>query len=273
MTKKSNRETINQSQTNAILFKSKPRQKRVHLKNHTLNKIKSQPNAVNNRDLNIGKMAHLFYKVIAQHRKGSPCGQDSIMYMHLKDKNQSIKDSDVKILDREDRWFERRVKEAIFVKLEQPSLRQGLSATYNAVLSSLAQQFRPNSHSDCNSHHLGGDSHSESNLTTVCDPVKCQGISSNWWIHLYEWRNILNIQYRRMCPSRCARIHFGRHYKYMCLSLSWNSLFNSVSQHVGSELQENFSYLVWSNGERMIEFRTDRKKTWWEGWILQLCIW
>ncbi len=127
-------------------------------------------------------------------QKGSPCGQDLIMYMHLKDNNKSIKDSDVKILDREDRWFERIVKEAIFVKLEQPSLRQGLSATYNAVLSSLAQQFRPNSHSDCNSPHLGGDSHSESNLTTVCDPVKCQGISSNWWIHLYEWRNILNIQ-------------------------------------------------------------------------------
>ncbi len=73
------------------------------------------------------------------------------MYMHLKDNNKSIKDSDVKILDREDRWFERIVKEAIFVKLEQPSLRQGLSASYNAVLSSLAQQFRPNSHSDCNS--------------------------------------------------------------------------------------------------------------------------
>lgn len=188
------------------------------------------------------------------------------MYLHLKDTNQSIKDIDVKILDREDRWFESRVKEAIFVKLEQPSLRQGLSATYNAVLSSLAQQFRPNSHSNCNSHHLGGDSHSESNLTTVCDPVKCQGISSNWWIHLYKWRNILNIQYRRKCPSRCSRIHIRRHSKYMCLSLE--TLF--LTQHVGSEL--HFSNLCglmekeWLSSE-LIE------KTWWEGLILQLCVW
>lgn len=117
---------------------------------------------------------------------------DSAVYLHLKDKNHSIKNSDENILDREDRWFERGVKKAIFVKLEQPSQRQGLSATHNTVLSSLAQQFRPNSHSDCNSHHLGGDSHCESNFTTVCEPVKCQRISSSWGIYLYECPNILN---------------------------------------------------------------------------------
>lgn len=139
-----------------------------------------------------------------------------------------MKDSDVKILDREDRCFEKRVKEAIFVKLEQPFLRQGLSVTYNAVLSSLVQQFRPNSHSDCNSHHLGGDSHSESNLTTVCDPVKCQGISENWWIHLYEWWNILNIYSteERVLPDVQEYILGDILQIWIYLSLSWNSLFN-----------------------------------------------
>ena len=43
------------------------------------------------------------------------------------------------VLDREERWFEREVNEAIYLKLEQPSLNKGgglrhqLSATCNAV--------------------------------------------------------------------------------------------------------------------------------------------
>ncbi len=41
---------------------------------------------------------------------------------HLKEKTHSFEDSNVHILDREDRWFERGVKEAIYVKIERPSL-------------------------------------------------------------------------------------------------------------------------------------------------------
>ncbi|TWW69287.1 hypothetical protein D4764_18G0000930 [Takifugu flavidus] len=62
-------------------------------------------------------------------------------------------DSQVRILAREDRWFERGVKEAIHVKLEKPSLnrvgglRHVLSPTYNAVLHSFQQQNKHSHHS------------------------------------------------------------------------------------------------------------------------------
>lgn len=64
----------------------------------------------------------------------------------------SFEDINGHILDIEDRWFERGVKEAIHVKLKQPSLnRRGdlthlLSATYNAVLTSLYRQLKTQSH-------------------------------------------------------------------------------------------------------------------------------
>ena len=56
------------------------------------------------------------------------------------------------VLDREDRWFERGVKEAIYVKLEQPSLKRGgglrhqVSAINNAVLKSLPKKLDHSSH-------------------------------------------------------------------------------------------------------------------------------
>ena len=57
-----------------------------------------------------------------------------------------VTDENVHVLDREDRWFERGVKEAIYVKLEQASLNRGgglsqqLSATYNTFLKSLPKK-------------------------------------------------------------------------------------------------------------------------------------
>ena len=81
---------------------------------------------------------------MAQHRRAKASGQDSAVYLHLKDKGHSFEDSQVRILDREEDWFKRGVKEAIYVKTEKPSLNRGggvrhlLSATYNAVLTPLS---------------------------------------------------------------------------------------------------------------------------------------
>ena len=66
--------------------------------------------------------------------------------------NHSFEDNNVNILAREDRWFERGVKESIYIKLEQLSLNRGgglqhyLSPTYNAVLSSLPRHLNNHSH-------------------------------------------------------------------------------------------------------------------------------
>ena len=44
--------------------------------------------------------------------------QDSTVYIHLKEKGHSLKDDNMRVLHREDRWFEKGVKKVIYVKLE-----------------------------------------------------------------------------------------------------------------------------------------------------------
>ena len=98
-------------------------------------------------DLYIGETKQQLHKRMAQHRRATSSGQDSAVHLHLKDTGHSFEDSNVHVLAREERWFERGVKEAIYTKLEKPSLNRGgglrhnLSATYNAVLSSLPRRF------------------------------------------------------------------------------------------------------------------------------------
>ena len=83
---------------------------------------------------------------MAHHRRANS-GQDCAVHLHLKDKNNSFEDNNGNILAREDRWFERGVKESIYVKLEQLSwnrgdgLRHYLSPTSYGVLSSLPRQL------------------------------------------------------------------------------------------------------------------------------------
>ena len=79
-------------------------------------------------------------------------GRDSTFHFHLKENNHSFEENNVNILAKENRWFERGVKESIYVKLEQRSLNRGvglqhyLSPTYNTVLSSLPRQLNNYSH-------------------------------------------------------------------------------------------------------------------------------
>uniref|UniRef100_A0A3Q1INW1 Small nuclear RNA activating complex, polypeptide 4 n=1 Tax=Anabas testudineus TaxID=64144 RepID=A0A3Q1INW1_ANATE len=47
------------------------------------------------------------HRRMAQHRRSNTSGPESAVYLHLKDKGHSFEDCDVKILDKEDKWFER----------------------------------------------------------------------------------------------------------------------------------------------------------------------
>ncbi|XP_063353977.1 uncharacterized protein LOC134644818 [Pelmatolapia mariae] len=97
------------------------------------------------QDLYIGETKQPLAKPMAQHRRATSSGQDSAVYLHLQASGHSFNDEDVHILDREERWFERRVKEAIYVKRERPSLNRGgglrvhLSPSYNAVIAAIPQ--------------------------------------------------------------------------------------------------------------------------------------
>ena len=103
-------------------------------------------------DLYIGETKQPLHKRMSQHRRATTTGQDSAVHLHLKEKGHSFDDHKVRILAREDRWFERGVKEAIHVKLERPSLNRGgglrhhLSPTYNAVFRALPRRHSRRSH-------------------------------------------------------------------------------------------------------------------------------
>ena len=59
---------------------------------------------------------------MSQQRRASSSGDDSAVYTHLHASGHSFDIQDVHILDRDSRWLERGVKEAIWVRHEQPSL-------------------------------------------------------------------------------------------------------------------------------------------------------
>ena len=109
-------------------------------------------------DLYIGETKQPLNKRMAQHRRASSSGQDSAVFLHLKEEGHSFQDTNVQILDREDRWFERGVREAIHVKVEKPSLNRGgglrhfLSPIYNQVLSKLPKRT-PQQFDSCEAAH------------------------------------------------------------------------------------------------------------------------
>ena len=61
-----------------------------------------------------------------QHRKstGFAAIPESAVFTHLNATGHSFKNKDVVILDRESRWFERGVKEAIWERVERPNLNR-----------------------------------------------------------------------------------------------------------------------------------------------------
>ena len=99
------------------------------------------------KDSYIGETKQPLNKRMAQHRRANSSGPVSAVYLHLKEKDHSFEDSNVKILDREDRWFERGVKESIYCKIEKPSLNRGgglrfhLSPIYNAALATVPKRL------------------------------------------------------------------------------------------------------------------------------------
>lgn len=78
-----------------------------------------------------------------QQRNGCFASQDSAVFRHLRDKRHPFEENNVHILAREERWFERSVKEAIYAKLECLKHR---TVTSNAILGSLRRLINSPSH-------------------------------------------------------------------------------------------------------------------------------
>ncbi len=62
------------------------------------------------------------HKQMVQHRRVNFSGQVSGVHLHVKEKGHSFKDSNVHMLTRGDRWFEKDMNKAICVKLKLPLL-------------------------------------------------------------------------------------------------------------------------------------------------------
>ncbi len=111
-------------------------------------------------DLYIGATKQSLYRRMAQHRRANSSGQDSAVFLHLQQKKHNFHDHEVRILDREERWFERGVKEVIHVKVEHPSLNRGeglrhlLSHANDAVLETVPRRCKERS--GCSVRRVGG---------------------------------------------------------------------------------------------------------------------
>ncbi len=72
----------------------------------------------------IGETSQPLKSRMSQHRRPSSSGYDSAVYTHLEDSGHRFNNKDVVILDKESRWFERGVKEAIYERSQKPSLNK-----------------------------------------------------------------------------------------------------------------------------------------------------
>ncbi len=79
----------------------------------------------------IGETQQPLKKRMYQHRRSSTSGLDSAVYLHLESSGHNFDNKDVIVVDRESRWFERGVKEAINERSERSSLNQRGGLRFN----------------------------------------------------------------------------------------------------------------------------------------------
>ena len=75
-------------------------------------------------DAYIGETSQPLRKRVQQHCRSTNGPAESAVYTHRKASGHKFDLEEVKILDRENRWFERGVKEAIWVRAHEPSLNR-----------------------------------------------------------------------------------------------------------------------------------------------------
>ena len=164
-----------------------------------------------------------------QHRRRSSSGvNDSVVYTHLKATNHTFEDKDVKVLDKEHRWFERGVKEAIYVRREEPSLNRGGGL-----------RTSPQPTKDL---RLGSQENSKKSITWQFNPVTGHRAAARRSVGLkmcLSWDTILYSHQNNKCKSRWLDLyHFIidqnsqntvliKQLKYCLAYLTFNAIFFS----------------------------------------------
>lgn len=91
------------------------------------------PREKQRNDLYTGETKQPLHKHMAQHRRTCTLCQDHAVGLHFEENGHYLEDHNVRILIREERWFERGAKEVIFVKVEKPSLNRRVQVCKTAV--------------------------------------------------------------------------------------------------------------------------------------------
>ena len=110
----------------------------------------------------IGETKQALKSRIYQHRRPSyGDNYDSAVYSHLCESDHDFSMENVVILDTEEDWFSRGVRESIHERIERPSLnrhgglRHNLSATWNRILRNQPRKLRhnPRDSDSCQTQH------------------------------------------------------------------------------------------------------------------------
>ncbi len=101
----------------------------------------------------VGETKQALIKRLKQHRKPSTGDTyDSAIYSHINSSGHTFENKSVKVMDRETKWFERGVREAIYERVERPTLnkrgglRHKLSHAWDRGTKLIARRLVSNSH-------------------------------------------------------------------------------------------------------------------------------
>ena len=101
------------------------------------------------RDIYIGETERNLKKRFLEHRRPSSVSSSEVaQHIHIESPGHSVDISDVRILDTEHRWFERGVKESIYIRAHNPTLnkdggRYQLPSVYNNMIKSHVPPVTP----------------------------------------------------------------------------------------------------------------------------------
>jgi hypothetical protein len=90
----------------------------------------------------IGETERMLKKRIMEHKRSSSTTSEVANHIHRAHPSHTIKEADISILDQEQDWFKRGIKESIYIRLHKPTLnkdggRHNLDPIWDSLLSSL----------------------------------------------------------------------------------------------------------------------------------------
>ena len=116
----------------------------------------------------IGETERSLKKRFQEHKRPSSTSSEVSKHIHIESPGHQVDIEEVQILDREPRYFERGVKEAIYIRANKPSLnkdggRYKLPRVYDPVVASQVKHCHQADVTRLDQHHSADESCSDNN--------------------------------------------------------------------------------------------------------------